>query len=556
MWQKILSYIPDWTIFMQAGFCLLIPIAFIALINKLRAVFKGIEGKNGDGGTSGDVQAVDKNDPPLSADYENNRSAIKEAIGSNCDVHFRDFEIAALQKRATLIYVDGMIAEEHIDTQVMQAFMSAAEPDAKHGLKAQAPDDFSAYLIKNMLPASEVTEETGLISLNEAILNGYTALLVEGMPHALLVGAPDGKTRSISEPISEGLVRGPRTGFSEQLSDNTAILRRQGRTEQLEMKKYVVGNVVKRDLVLAYMKDIVNPELLREVEKRIANIDLDFIAESGYVEQLIEDDILSPFQQAQNTERPDRVMSALMDGRIAILLDGTPFALIVPVTFSMLLQSPEDYYERWIGGSLLRLLRFVAAFLALMAPSLYISFISFHPGLIPTDLAITIIQARQRVPFPSLIEILILEVSIEILREAAIRLPRPIGPAMGIVGGLIIGEAAVQAGIVSPFLVIVVSVTAVASFSIPMYSTGITLRILRFAGMFFAAALGILGTILFFLFMSSHLTRLKSFGVPYVTPISPFRIRDWKDLFIRAPLNLMKRKPQMMKTIRRKSRTH
>ncbi|MNV56367.1 Spore germination protein A1 [compost metagenome] len=249
-------------------------------------------------------------------------------------------------------------------------------------------------------------------------------------------------------------------------------------------------------------------------------------------------------------------MSALMDGRIAILLDGTPFALIVPVTFSMLLQSPEDYYERWIGGSLLRLLRFVAAFLALMAPSLYISFISFHPGLIPTDLAITIIQARQRVPFPSLIEILILEVSIEILREAAIRLPRPIGPAMGIVGGLIIGEAAVQAGIVSPFLVIVVSVTAVASFSIPMYSTGITLRILRFAGMFFAAALGILGTILFFLFMSSHLTRLKSFGVPYVTPISPFRIRDWKDLFIRAPLNLMKRKPQMMKTIRRKSRTH
>ncbi|WP_262416633.1 spore germination protein [Paenibacillus sinensis] len=537
---------------MQAGFTLLIPIVFIRLINRIRTALKKIEGKNGDVGTSGEVQAVeDKSDTPLSADYESNRSAIQEAIGGNCDVHFRDFEIPAFQKRATLIYVEGMIAEEHIDTQVMQAFMTAAWPDGKYGLKLLSPNDFAACLIKNLLPASEVTEEAKLVNLNEAILNGNTALLVEGMPQALLVGTPDGKTRSIAEPISEGLVRGPRTGFSEQLSDNTAILRRQGRTEKLEMKKHVVGNVVKRDLVLAYMKDIVNPELLREVEKRIANIDLDFIAESGYVEQLIEDDMLSPFQQAQNTERPDRVMNALMDGRIAILLDGTPFALIVPVTFTMLLQSPEDYYERWIGSSLLRLLRFAAAFLALMAPSLYISFISFHPGLIPTDLAITIIQSRQRVPFPSLIEILILEVSIEILREAAIRLPKPIGPAMGIVGGLIIGEAAVQAGIVSPFLVIVVSVTAVASFSIPMYSTGITLRILRFVGMFFAAVLGILGTILFFLFICSHLTRLKSFGVPYVTPISPFRIRDWKDLFIRAPLNLMKRRPQMMKTIRR-----
>lgn len=378
--------------------------------------------------------------------------------------------------------------------------------------------------------------------------------MVEGMPCALLVGSPRGKARAIAEPTSEALLRGPRLGFTEVLSDNTAMLRRQGRTEQMEIKKYVVGNVIKRDLAVVYMKHIVNPELLQEVEQRVAKIDLDYIAESGYVEQLIEDDILSPFQQAQNTERPDRVMSALMEGRVALLLDGTPFALIVPVTFSMLLQSPEDYYERWMAGSLLRMLRFVAAFMSLMIPSMYISFISFHPGLIPTELAITIIEARQRVPFPSLIEVLIMEISIEILREAGVRLPRPIGSAMGIVGGLIIGEAAVQAGIVSPFLVIVVSVTAIASFSIPMYSAGITLRMLRFVGMFFAAALGIFGTILFFLLICSHLTKLESFGVPYVTPISPIRIRDWKDLFVRAPLTLMKRRPEMLKTVRKQRR--
>jgi spore germination protein len=378
--------------------------------------------------------------------------------------------------------------------------------------------------------------------------------MIEGMPEVLLVGVPSGKTRSITEPVSESLLRGPRLGFTEELSENTSMLRRQGYTEDLEMKKFKVGSRIRKTLVITYMKGIVNQDLLAEVEKRIKNIDMDFFLDAGYVEQLTEDDVLSPFQQAQNTERPDRVISALLEGKIAILLDGTPFALIVPVTFSMLLQSPEDYYERWLPASFLRMLRFLCAFISLMAPSLYISFISFHPGLLPTELAITIIETRQGVPFPSLVEVLILEIAIEILREAGIRLPKPIGPAMGIVGGLIIGEAAVQAGIVSPFLVIVVAVTAISSFAIPMYSAGITLRLLRFAGMMFAAPLGMFGTIIFFLFLCSHLTKLESFGVPYVTPFSPFRISDWKDLYIRAPLSLMDDRPDLMKTQNKKRR--
>ncbi|MED4097601.1 spore germination protein, partial [Peribacillus simplex] len=218
-----------------------------------------------------------------------------------------------------------------------------------------------------------------------------------------------------------------------------------------------VGKRSKKDLVVAYIKDIVDPELVQEVESRIKKIDIDNVPESGYVEQLIEDNYLSPFPQVQNTERPDRVIAALMEGRVAILLDGTPFALIVPVTLSMMLQSPEDYYERWIPGTFIRMLRYLAAILALFTPSLYIAFISFHSGMIPTKLAISIIGTRSGVPFPALIEALFMEIAIEILREAGLRLPKPIGPAMGIVGGLIIGEAAVQAGIVSPVLVIVVA---------------------------------------------------------------------------------------------------
>ncbi|WP_371916008.1 spore germination protein [Paenibacillus sp. P3E] len=485
--------------------------------------------------------------PQISGNYNADLISIKQAIGENSDVHFREFMVYGFNVRAVLIFIDGMQDEEVINKQVLQVLMQ--------DLKVDSEAITLSSIKEKILPLTELSEINELEKLQEKILFGYTALIIEGMSTALLVGLPSGSKRAITEPVSEGLLRGPRISFSEVLSENTSMLRRQGLNKNLEMKLYEVGTRIKRKLVIAYINDIVNPELLQEVKDRISKIDMDFIAESGYVEQLIEDNYMSPFQQTQNTERPDRVINSLLEGRIAILLDGTPFALIVPVTFSMLLQSPEDYYERWLPGTMYRILRFFTAFLALLSPALYISFISFHPGLIPTQLAITIIQTRQGVPFPSVIEVMILEVSIEILREAGIRLPKPIGPAMGIVGGLIIGDAAVAAGIVSPFLVIVVAVTAISSFSVPMYSTGITLRILRFAGMLFASVLGMFGTILFFLLIIIHLSKLKSFGVPYVTPFAPIRFSDWKDLYVRAPLSLMKRRPEMMKTQKKKRRS-
>lgn len=544
MWQTFVSYVPGWQVFIQAAITLLCPIG-IYYINKTLYAFVGSGRSAKASPSAGALPNKDESQAgrQLSGDFDADLQSLKQGIGGNGDVHFREFMVKGFAARAAIAFIDGMQDEVMINQQVIEPLMFSGKDNA---------DTLSlTYIKENMLPLTEITEVRQLDKLQESILFGYTALLIEGVSTSLLVGLPSGSVRSIIEPTSEALLRGPRISFSEVLSENTSMLRRQGLNKNLEMKLYEVGNCIKRKLVIAYINDIVNPDLLEEVKKRILTIDMDFIAESGYVEQLIEDNYLSPFQQTQNTERPDRVISSLLEGRIAILLDGTPFALIVPVTFSMLLQSPEDYYERWLPGTLLRMLRFGAAFLALMAPSLYISFISFHPGLIPTELVITIIETRQGVPFPSVIEVLILEVSIEILREAGIRLPKPIGPAMGIVGGLIIGDAAVQAGIVSPFLVIVVAVTAISSFSIPMYSTGITLRILRFVGMIFAAMLGMLGTILFILLIFIHLTKLKSFGVPYVTPFSPIRLRDWKDLYIRAPLSLMKQRPDMLKTKKR-----
>ncbi|WP_379152530.1 spore germination protein [Paenibacillus sp. sgz5001063] len=555
MWSSIISFIPGWAVFVQAAITLICPLGIYFVYRKLYAFVGSGRGPQLNQGHSSTLTKGNK--PPgsiLSGDYSTDLASIKDRIGMNSDVHFREFLVGGYDLKAALVFVEGMQDEAMINKQVLEPLMSGTMEN--HGVPhvPQRPVTLSA-LKERLLPLSEINEVNELEKLQEFILFGYTALIIDGIDAGILVGIPHGSIRAITEPTSEGLLRGPRIAFSEVLSENTSILRRQGLNKNLEMKLYEVGSQVKRKLVIAYIKDIVNPDLLEEVTNRVSKINMDFLAESGYVEQLIEDNYLSPFQQTQNTERPDRVITSLLEGRIGILLDGTPFALIVPVTFSMLLQSPEDYYERWLPGTLLRMLRFFSAFMALLAPALYISFISFHPGLIPTELVISIIETRQGVPFPSLIEVLILEISIEILREAGIRLPKPIGPAMGIVGGLVIGDAAVQAGIVSPFLVIVVAVTAISSFSIPMYSAGITLRILRFVGMLFAAMLGMYGTILFIMLILIHLTKLTSFGVPYVTPFSPIRLSDWKDLYIRAPMSLMKRRPEMMKPQKKKRRS-
>ncbi|QGQ45790.1 spore germination protein [Metabacillus sediminilitoris] len=484
----------------------------------------------------------------FTGDFTLDLELIRKEISHNSDVHFREFNIGRTGIRAAIIFVEGLSDKDLIDKHIMKSLMVDFFDELKEE-PSYVKGAISKEFIKNqILSISEVKEVHHIKELIPKVLTGLTALLIDGLSDVFILGTTKANKRNIEEPVSEALVRGPRVGFTEILTDNTALLRRHGENVNLSLTKFQVGERAKKELAIAYMKEIADPELVEEVKKRIQKIDIDHVAESGYVEQLIEDNYLSPFPQVQSTERPDRVISALMEGRVAILLDGTPFALIAPVTFSMLLQSPEDYYERWIPGTLFRLLRFGAAIVTLFAPSLYISFISFHPGLIPSELAISIIGTREGVPFPSLIEALVMEIAIEILREAGLRLPKPIGPAMGIVGGLIIGEAAVQAGIVSNIMVIVVAITAISSFAIPSYSAGMPLRILRFVAMFSAALFGLYGIILFFLFLCSHLVKLKSFGVPYASPAVPYRLRDWKDFMVRMPLQMMKRRPKMLHT--------
>jgi len=499
--------------------------------------------------TPNHTTSSDKN---LSGNLTYDLQVIKKEIGHNSDVKFREFQLGETTVQVAVIFIDGLCDIELIQTHIMGGLMLGLTSLAT---KQQLEDDIerqserlSKYIKNQSLSVCTLKEVHTIEEIKMGTLFGSICLLVDGLSECFLLGEASTKSRGIDEPDSEALVRGPRVGFVENLCDNTALLRRSGRNQNLSILGFEVGEVSKKELVIAYIQGIAEPQLIEEVKKRIKRIKIDAVPDSGYIEQLIEDNYLSPFPQVQSTERPDRVMSALMEGRVALILDGSPFALIVPVTFQMLLQSPEDYYERWIAATLIRMLRFVASFISLFAPSLYIAFISFHQGLIPTKLVFHIAVTRGGVPFPPLIEALIMEVSIEVLREAGLRLPKPIGQSLGIVGGLIIGEAAVEAGIVSSIMVIVVAVTAISSFTLPQYNVGIALRMLRFISMLFASVFGLYGVVLFSLLLCSHVVKLKSFGVPYLSPSAPFRFADWKDFIIRGPLFLMKRRPKTLQS--------
>ncbi|XBL76399.1 spore germination protein [Bacillus thuringiensis] len=471
---------------------------------------------------------------------------LRKNVATDADITIREFKIGQTDVNVAIVYVNGLIDKELINENVLKSLMVNFFEVYKFEISLATSDEIKMFLKNYVLTIGSLKECDIVDEMYTELLTGYTVLLIDGMKGVLLLETKLWKVRGIEEPITENLVRGPRIGFTESLGDNMSLLRRQSGKAHVTIDQFSVGNRTKKNVVIAYFKDIANDELVNEVRNRICSINIDDVAESGYIEQLIEDNYLSPFPQIQSTERPDRVMGALLEGRVSILLDGTPFALIVPTGFSMLLQSPEDYYERWIPASLLRSLRYMAAFISLFLPAIYISFVSFHQGLIPTKLVMSMAGTRMGVPFPSFIEALLMEVSIEILREAGLRLPKPVGQTVGLVGGLVVGEAAVQANIVSPIMVIVVALTAISSFVIPQYGASVALRMLRFVTMFFAAILGLYGVILFVLLLTTHLIKLKSFNMLYVTPAVPYRFSDLKDFIVRMPLRFMKVRPKML----------
>lgn len=450
------------------------------------------------------------------------------------------------QQECALVCMSGLSDLKMINEQIAAPLQQALSTGSPH--PPFSGEELLDLLEQQFFSVLHYEASCSFEDIIVAILSGDTALIIDGIHKVVLIGSRQWTGRGVEEPQTEALVRGPREGFNESLQTNIVLVRKSLRDPNLRFDAYTIGKRAHKELVIAYVEDIAHPSIIQEIKRRVETISIDDVPESGTVEQWIEDSFLSPFPQVLHTERPDKVAAAVMQGKAAILLDGTPFALIMPTTFVSLMQSPEDYYERWQIGTLIRTLRHVAVGISLLLPSLYIALVSFHQGMIPSKLAFSIAASREGVPFPAVVEAFLMEFTLELLREAGIRLPKPVGQTIGIVGGLVIGDAAVQAGIVSPIMVIVVAVTAISSFAIPSYSAGIAFRMLRFINMIAASIFGLYGIVLSLIMMTIHMSRLRSFGVPYLTPLSPSFPRDWRDVVIRAPLLMLAKRPKFMQT--------
>ena len=399
------------------------------------------------------------------------------------------------------------------------------------------------------LPVASLSLVNEFDTLISDILNGKTVIFINGFDIAISLSVIKVEKRSISEPAIEKNVKGAQEAFIESINTNISILRRKIKNDRLKFKTLILGDITNQSVAIAYIEGIANPEIIETMFNKIKELQFDGLLGVGYIEQLIADNQITPFPHYLSTERPDKVVSCLLEGQLAILLDGTPFVLIAPVSFFSFFQALDDYNGNWMVQSLNRLLRMLALIIAIFSPALYIAIVSYHYYMIPLNILIPLAESRSRVPFPPIIEVLILETTLEMLREATIRLPSFIATSVGVVGGLIIGQAAVDAGIVSNIIIIVVAVTSIASFLIPNYDMALTIRYTRFIVMFFASIFGIIGVVICGVFLLAHLIILESMGEPYFKPMLPFNLNDFKDIILRPQLKVLKKRPSLAKPL-------
>ncbi|MEA4883500.1 MAG: spore germination protein [Clostridia bacterium] len=440
-----------------------------------------------------------------------------------------------------LFYIEGLTDRATVNLMALRSVMlSARAPSLDPGAidKCNVADILTTHL----LPSGQAAVESTMQSVIRKVLTGEAALFVEGAGKCLCFEAKGWEHRPISEPHTEKVVRGPREGFSELLRANTALVRRRLRTPNLRLDSMQVGELSRTDVVVAYIDGLTDPELVAKAKERLEAIVIDIVPDSGIIEELIEDYPYSPFPQIQYTERPDRFCAGLSEGLVGILVDDSPIALMAPANLGSFFQSAEDYYERFPFGGPLRFLRYVSGALALLLPATYVAVTGFHQEMLPTKLAMAIAGSHMPVPFPALVEAMLMEMALELIREAGIRLPDPVGQTLGFVGALLLGDAAVSAGLVSPIMVIVVAVTGLASFAVPHYPTGLAIRLLRFPLLFLGAWLGLYGVMAGLLAIFLHMGALTSFGVPFLEPLMrPAEVL--RDMIWRSPVFTFERRP-------------
>lgn len=483
----------------------------------------------------------------LGPELERNLEMLKEAFSAHSDMIVkRMVNRGSSRRKMAVVYIQGMVNHQIMNRDLIKPLQTPDFGIPDEGGIPGGQTDLIRYLAEEFLPVGGILLAEKLESVLEYLFGGFTVILLDGYGTALAVHTTDLEKRQVEEPSSQTVLRGPKEGFTENLRTNISLIRRRIKTPRLSTELRRIGRLTQTDVALIYIQGIAKDETVEEVRRRLAQIDTDSILEGAYLEDFIQDSTFSPFPTIINTERPDAAAAGLLEGQIVIAVDGSPFVLMAPVPFVSFFQSSEDYYQRVDISTFLRVVRFVSYFISMMLPALYIAVTTFHQEMLPTPLLISLAAQREGVPFPAIMEALLMELTFEVLREAGVRMPRAIGPAISIVGALVLGQAAVSAGLVSAAMVIVVSFTAIANFVIPSISMSISARLLRFTMMFLAGTFGLFGIMSGLMFMLIHMAGLRSFGVSYLTPLSPTRMKDLKDVLIRFPRWSMSTRPSYL----------
>lgn len=481
--------------------------------------------------------------PPLSIMLETNLQEIRSRLGNSPDLVIRMYESVNDVYQTAAVYINAITDMERVEQYVTHAL--SFEPLRESKGSVLTTTDMFKYVQEMSLNIGKREIVKDLNGLLGSLLSGDTVILFHGLQEAVSVSTSGGESRPVSEAATQVAIRGSKESFTESLGTNIALVRRRVKTPDLWLETMTIGSLTKTDVTLMHIHGLADEETLQTFRKKLQAIDVDSILESGYIEQLIEDNRHSPFPTIYNTERPDSVAGNLLEGRIALFVDGTPFVLILPSTFFMFFHTVEDYYQRYDISTLIRILRFICLLISLFGPAIFVAALNFHQEMIPTPLLINLASQREGVPFPAFVEALMMEFTFEIIREAGIRMPSPIGQTVSIIGGLVLGQAAVQAGIVSPAMVIVVSLTGISSFATPAFNMALSIRVLRFVIMFVAAFMGLYGIAIIGIMLVAHLCSLRSLGVPYLAPIAPFVPGDQKDLILRTPVHFMKTRKRL-----------
>lgn len=488
------------------------------------------------------MSAINEEDRLYNKTTEVSEYNIRTILGGNADFVCRTILIRDnTQLPVTLAYIDGLIESKVINDNVLKPLSQDEQFDS-----CNTEEDAAGLISMGKVYMSSMKVRTNMKDLTDDILVGNAAIIFNGSKISFAFEAKASLNRAISEPMGENVLKGAKDSFIEDLRTNTALCRKKLASPYLAIEQIIIGKQTKSDIAIMHLKNIAKSELVTEVKQRLEAIDIDRVLDARSIEGLIIDNKYSPFPQVQYTERPDKFCTSLVDGRVGILIDGLPTAFIVPGTLLQFMQAPDDYSFQFIVASIVRLIRFLSMFLTLILPGFYISISSFHPEMLPAELEFSIVASRVGVPFPMFVEVLILLFAFELLIEAGVRLPKVIGQTISIVGGLVVGQAAVEAKLVSPATVIVIAVAVIAGFLMPNQDFSNAVRLWRFILSILGSIIGMFGLTFGLIILLYHLCGMETFGIPYLDPFVANEDEQLQDTVFRFPLYTMKKRPSSL----------